>query len=222
MLNSIFHAVSFAAQDIAMMMCCSLGLGLVIALLFALTETEGGTFARVLAVMPLLVSVVIMIVNGNIGASVAVLGAFGLVRFRSAPGSARDIAFLFFSMAVGLAAGMGFLSLAALITVVTGASIVLIEKTGFGRITPRSRRLRITIPEDLSYNGLFDDLFARYTEQVQLERVKTSNMGTMYELSYRLVLRSAEQEKEFLDALRCRNGNLTISLGLVQPEKNTL
>ena len=176
----------------------------------------------ILTVLPLLVAAVIMIVNGNLGTSVAVLGAFGLIRFRSAPGTAREILFLFYAMAVGLAAGMGFLTLGAIITLAAGLLLLLLHAAGLDALLPRERELRITIAEDLSYDGLFDDLFTRYTTSARLQRVKTTNMGTMYELSYRVVLRDPAQAQSFLDDLRCRNGNLTVLLGLVQRERNTL
>lgn len=180
------------------------------------------SFAVILAMMPVLVTAIIMIVNGNLGTSVAVLGAFGLVRFRSAPGNAREIGFIFFAMAVGLACGMGFLSLAVLMTILVGMMFFVLEKLHFGKKETSQRELRITIPEDMSYTGIFDDLFQKYTKYARMERVKTTNMGTMYELCYRIELRDVEKEKEFIDGLRCRNGNLTIILGLVQREKNEL
>lgn len=222
MLSSIFHVGTFPLAGVAAAMASALILGVVIAFLYQTPSTRPGGFAAVLAIMPLLVTSVIMIVNGNLGTSVAVLGAFGLVRFRSAPGSAREIGFIFYAMAVGLATGMGFLSLAAIITLVVGASILLLEKLHFGRDASAERLLKITIPEDLSYAGIFDDLFQAYTKHAALERVKTTNMGTMYELAYRVELRDINQAKEFIDALRCRNGNLTIILGLVPWEKNEL
>ena len=138
-----------------------------------------GSFVVVLAVIPLLVASVILIVNGNLGTSVAVLGAFGLVRFRSAPGTAREIGFLFYAMAVGLAVGMGFLSLGAIITLVVGGAIFILERARFGKRDSTERMLRITIPEDLNYTGIFDDLFQTYTKYSTLERVKTTNMGTI-------------------------------------------
>ncbi|MBR0375068.1 MAG: DUF4956 domain-containing protein [Firmicutes bacterium] len=222
MLNSIFHDFSFMIQDALLAMLISLALGLVIALLYKLTTPAGGGVAGVLAVLPLLVCTIIMVINGDLGASVALLGAFGLIRFRSAPGSARDIAFIFFSMAVGLTAGLGFLTLAGLVTLITGAALLLSDRTGFSSAASRERSLRITIPEDLSYGGLFDDLFTVYTKKAVLEQVKTASMGTMYQLLYRVELRRNADEKEFLDALRCRNGNLELSLGLVRREKNAL
>ncbi len=222
MLNSVFHAGTFLVESVALAMAAAIVFGIIIALLYKGTGTHIGSFAVILAAMPLLVASVIMIVNGNLGASVAVLGAFGLVRFRSAPGTAKEIGFLFFAMAVGLAAGMGFLSLAAMITVIAGVMILILEKFHFGNTISGERQLRITIPEDMNYTGIFDDLFQAYTKYAHLERVKTTNMGTMYELSYRIELRSAAKEKEFIDNIRCRNGNLSIILGLVQHEKNEL
>lgn len=222
MLNSIFHAGTFRIEAVLIAMAAALVMGIVIALIYKLSDVHMSSFAVILAIMPVLVTAVIMIVNGNLGTSVAVLGAFGLVRFRSAPGTAREIGFIFFSMAVGLACGMGFLSLATIVTVVVGCMIFLLEKTHFGKEESKERELRITIPEDMNYAGIFDDLFQRYTKYARMERVKTTNMGTMYELSYRIELRDLEQEKEFIDELRCRNGNLTIILGLVQREKNEL
>ena len=207
MLSSIFHTGTFSIAAVAAAMASALILGLVIALLYQSSTVRPGSFEVVLAVMPLLVASVILIVNGNLGTSVAVLGAFGLVRFRSAPGTAREIGFLFYAMAVGL---------------VVGGAIFILERARFGKRDSTERMLRITIPEDLNYTGIFDDLFQTYTKHAALERVKTTNMGTMYELFYRVELRNLDQEKEFIDAIRCRNGNLTIILGLVQQQKNEL
>ncbi|MEF9938996.1 MAG: DUF4956 domain-containing protein [Clostridium sp.] len=222
MLNSIFHAGTFTVEAVAAAMVTALVLGLVIALLYKMSGAHIGSFVVILAILPLLVQSIIMIINGNLGTSVAILGAFGLVRFRSAPGSAREIGFVFFAMAVGLAVGMGFLSLAFIITIVVGIVILLLEKMNFGSAASKERELRITIPEDLNYTGIFDDLFLSYTRYTRLERVKTTNMGTMYELSYRVEMKKTEEEKNFIDELRCRNGNLAIIFGLVQREKNEL
>ena len=146
MLSSIFHAGSFELQSVAMALTAGLVLGLVISLIYHITNDEPGRFAVVIAAMPFLMTAVIMIVNGNLGTSVAVLGAFGLVRFRSAAGSAWEIVFLFFSMAVGLALGMGFLSLAAIITLIVGAMLLILDRSAYGQGISRQRELRITIP----------------------------------------------------------------------------
>ncbi|MBQ9061805.1 MAG: DUF4956 domain-containing protein [Eubacterium sp.] len=222
MLTSLFHAGTFHLESVAIALGTAIVLGLLIAGIYRAVSSFAGGFAVVLALLPFLVASVIMIVNGNLGTSVAVLGAFGLVRFRSAPGSAREIGFIFFAMAVGLASGMGFITLAALIAAVGCVLIFLLFRLGFERNLSEERTLRVTIPEDLSYNGIFDDLFQQYTRRHELQRVKTTNMGTMYELTYRVIMRNPSEEKPFLDAVRCRNGNLTISLGLVERERNEL
>lgn len=220
MLSSIFHAGTFDVRSVGMAMMAGLILGLLISVIYHITSDEPGKFAVAIAAMPLLITLVIMIVNGNLGTSVAVLGAFGLVRFRSAPGSAWEIVFLFFSMAVGLAVGMGFISLAVIITFVVGALLLVLDRTGYGQGISKQRELKITIPEDLNYSGLFDDLFQRYTRKAVIHRVRTTNMGTMYELNYRIELRKHSEEKEMIDQIRCRNGNLTVIMGLVEREKN--
>ena len=172
----------------------------VLGILTALVATRGvrssQSFCITVALLPLAVQMVIMLVNGNLGAGVAVAGAFGLVRFRSAPGSAREIAAIFFAMALGLATGMGYLVLAAL---------------KFGEGDGAERVLKITIPENLDYDGLFADIFEKYLCTCTLEQVKTSNMGTLFELQYRVTFRDAQPSKAFFDEVRCRNGNLNIS-----------
>ena len=222
MLTSIFHMGEFSLAATAAAMLSALALGIVIAGIYRIKGPCGGGFPVILAILPLLVQCLIMVVNGNLGTSVAVMGAFGLARFRSAPGTAREIGFVFFAMAVGLAAGLGFLTLAVLITAVTGAAVLLLDKTRLGSCETSERELRITIPEDLEYAGLFDDLFQTYAKSARLDRVKTTNMGAMYELSFLIELRDVGKEKEFIDQLRCRNGNLTIILGLAQRNRNEL
>ena len=160
-----------------------------------------------------MVQIVIMMVNGNIGAGVAVAGAFGLIRFRSAPGSAKEIGLVFLATAIGLATGMGYVAIAAVFFAVIALFLLVLTAVGFGAGAADERELKITIPENLDYDGLFDDLFAQYTRSAELERVKTANMGTLYELSYKIVLRDTKGTKAFLDALRTRNGNLNIVCG---------
>lgn len=222
MLFSIFHAGTFDARSVTFAFLTALILGIVISIIYHITAEVSGKFTVVIAAMPLLISAVILIVNGNLGTSVAVLGAFGLVRFRSAAGTAWEIAFLFFSMAVGLAVGMGFISLAVIITLIVGTTLLLLDRVGYGQGSSRQRDLKITIPEDLNYPGIFDDLFLQYTNKAVFRRIKTTNMGTMYELNYRVELRNPSEEKELIDQIRCRNGNLSVVLGLVERDKNML
>lgn len=191
----------------------SLALGLVIAFLYMRKGNYTKSFVIALALLPALVQIVVTMVNGNLGTGVAVLGAFSLVRFRSAPGGAREIVAIFFAMAVGLAAAMGYLTFAVAMTGVISAAMLLLSYSRFGETPETEKELRITIPENLDYTGVFDDLFATYTKEARLERVKTVNLGSMYELKYKIRLRDIKQEKQFIDELRCRNGNLTIVCG---------
>lgn len=188
-----------------------LGVGVAAVAWYRSESTKG--FLVTLAILPVIVQLIIMLVNGNLGTGVAVAGAFSLVRFRSAPGNAREIGSLFLAMAIGLATGMGYVALAAIAFVLVSAVLVLITTLRVGERDARERLLKITIPENLDYDGLFDDLFEKYTRKHSLVRVKTCNMGTLYELEYRITLRDDRIPKEFLDDLRCRNGNLTITCG---------
>ena len=191
----------------------SLVLWLGIAYVYMKKGSYTKNFVIALALLPALVQVVVMMVNGNLGTGVAVLGAFSLVRFRSVPGGAREIVSIFFAMAVGLAASMGYLTFAVAITCIISLVMLLLSSTRFGETPEAEKELRITIPESLDYTGVFDDLFATYTSDAKLERVKTVNLGSMYELKYKIRMRDAKLEKQMIDDLRCRNGNLTIVCG---------
>ena len=195
----------------------SLVLGVCVAFIYMFKHDHSKSFVVTLAILPLIVQMVISLVNGNIGAGVAVMGVFSLVRFRSIPGSAKDIGAVFLAMAVGLATGMGYIGLAIIFTLIAGIANAIFVLSPLGGITARGaeRTLKVTIPEDLNYNGAFDDLFERYTGTNQLINVKTTNMGSLYQLEYRIGLKDAAQEKELLDAIRCRNGNLTVQCGIV-------
>ena len=188
----------------------SLLLGVGTALVAGYRSRSAQSLAVTLAILPAVVQAVIMLVNGSIGAGIAVAGAFSLVRFRSAPGTAREIAAIFLAMAIGLATGMGYVGLAALLFLILAGAMLALTALRFGQKEDAGRILKITIPEDLDYDGLFDDLFERYTTAHTLEKVKTTNMGTLYELRYRITLRQEPVPKVFLDELR-RNGNLNIT-----------
>ena len=213
MLDSIISGSGLSLTSFLICTAVSLILGLAVAGLCMVKNKASKSFVLALAVLPAVVQMVIMLVNGNIGAGVAVAGAFSLVRFRSASGSAREIAMIFLAMAIGLATGMGYVAAAAIFFVILALFILLptFPRCGAGKENERS--LKITIPEDLDYDGLFDDLFQRYTSSHELEKVKTSNMGTLYELEYKVVLKDEQMPRAFLDELRCRNGNLNISCG---------
>lgn len=189
----------------------SLLLGVGTALVAGYRSRSTQSLAITLAILPAVVQAVIMLVNGSIGAGIAIAGAFSLVRFRSAPGTAREIAAIFLAMAIGLATGMGYVGLAVLLFLILAGAMLVLTVLRFGQKEDAGRILKITIPEDLDYDELFDDLFERYTTAHTLEKVKTTNMGTLYELRYRITLRQEPVPKVFLDELRCRNGNLNIT-----------
>lgn len=191
----------------------ALALGLLTALVFTAYSYHTGSLAISLALLPPVVAVVIMLVNGNVGAGLAVAGTFALVRFRSVPGSAREITGLFMSVSLGLACGMGYVGLAALFFLVMAAAVLILGRLRFGEGSRALRQLKITIPENLDYEELFDDLFEKYTLSHELVRVKTTNMGTLYELCYEVRLKGTGISKAFLDEIRCRNGNLTVICG---------
>ena len=197
----------------------SVVLGLLSALICRYKNRTSQSFLITIAVLPAIVQTVIILVNGNIGAGVAVAGAFSLVRFRSAQGTARDIALLFFTVALGLATGMGYVLLAVLFFVIVGAFLAALSLTGFCATEDRDRILRVQIPESLEYDGLFDDLLQQFTSKADLLSVKSTNLGTIYELQYEIRLKSAAVPKAFLDGLRCRNGNLNVICSRVAEDK---
>ena len=192
----------------------ALVLGLVMAGCYMYRTRYTKSFVVTLALLPAVVCVVIMLVNGNVGTGVAVAGAFSLVRFRSVPGSAKEICLLFLAMGAGLIAGMGYLGFAVLFTVVMCAAFIIYNLVDFGsgKNTELYKTFSVTIPENLDYTNVFDDIFDEYTSEHRLERVKTTNMGSMFKLSYNVTLKDATKEKDMIDKLRCRNGNLEISV----------
>ncbi|MDO4806145.1 MAG: DUF4956 domain-containing protein [Coriobacteriales bacterium] len=191
----------------------SLLLGLVLALAYCYRSKHTKSFVTTLAILPAIVCVVIAMVNGNVGAGVAVAGAFSLVRFRSVPGSARDIAFIFLAMCVGLVTGMGYLVCAVAVTLVLCAIATLYQALSVGPLGDcADRALRITVPEDLDFYDLFDDVLDKYTTYHELLSVKTTNMGSLYKLVYNVGMRDLSLQRNMIDELRCRNGNLEIAL----------
>ncbi len=212
----MFNSVIPNAMTLSAFLMCifaALVLGVLTALVFSFRNKHSGSLILALAVLPPIVTLVIMMVNGNIGAGLAVAGTFSLVRFRSAPGTAREICGLFMSTAIGITCGMGYIGIAAVFFLVMAVFLVLLSLFRFGETAASSRQLKITIPENLDYDGLFDDIFEKYTSRHELVRVKTTNMGTLYELTYTINLKTPEVSKQFIDDIRCRNGNLNIICG---------
>ena len=221
MLDSLFKglfdsdfSVIISVNDFLLCIGCSLILGLIMALCYMYRTRYTKSFVVTLALLPAVVCIVIMMVNGNVGTGVAVAGAFSLVRFRSAPGTAKEIGALFLAMGAGLIAGMGYLGYATLFTVIMCIVFVLYNHIDFGskKNAAMYKTFHVTIPEDLDYSGVFEEVFAEYTSSCELVHVKTTNMGSMFRLTYDVILRDIGKEKELIDKLRCRNGNLEISV----------
>lgn len=187
-------------------------LGLLISIAYTYKTKYTKSFVVTLASLPAIVCTIIMMVNGNLGAGVAVAGTFSLVRFRSIPGTAKEIGAIFLAMGTGLATGMGYVGYGLLFTLIVIGLDLIYTTSPIGDPKKTQRTLRITIPEDLDYTGVFDDLFTRYTNKCELLGVKTSNMGSLFKLSYDLILKNENDEKQLIDALRCRNGNLEITM----------
>ena len=192
----------------------SLAIGLIIAFSYKIKNKSTKNFITTLALIPAMVCVIIMMVSGNVGTGVAVAGAFSLVRFRSMAGSAAEIGSIFLAMGSGLLLGMGYIGFALLFVVIICAAQLLYLQLGVGNTSVAEKTLRITIPEDLDYTGVFDDIFEKYAKGVQLLNVKTTDMGSMFRMTYNLKLKDIKKEKEFVDELRCRNGNMEIFLSI--------
>lgn len=231
MFNSIFQTVldsSSETIDVSGFIICigvSILIGIFLAFMYAFRTKYTKSFVITLAMLPAVVCTVIMMVNGNIGAGVAVAGTFSLVRFRSVPGSARDIGSIFMAMASGLIAGMGYLGFAILFTLIMGIALMVFTNVPFEMGKKRNaidKTLKITIPEDLDYYSVFDDTFEQYTTEHSLVSSKTTNMGSMFKLVYNVSLKDPSKEKEFVDALRCQNGNLEIAMTRQEVNNNEL
>jgi len=200
----------------------SLILGLVCALVYMYKHEYSKNFVITLALLPVIVQMVITLVNGNLGAGVAVMGVFNLVRFRSIAGTAKDIGSVFLAMAIGLATGMGYIGVGLILTVVVGIFNMIYVNAPLGAGKQQPKILKITVPEDLEFEGLFDEVIDRYTATNELQSVQTTNMGSLYQIEYKVSMKEAGLEKKMIDELRCLNGNLKISLGMGKQSKEVL
>jgi hypothetical protein len=199
-------------------------IGLLIGISYMIACKKDGynkNFIVGLVLLPAIVSVVILLVGSNVARAFSMAGAFALVRFRSAPGNAKDIAVVFFTMAAGLACGLGFISYALIFTVIIICILLVLSLTNFADTSDGSKQLRVTVPENLNYTDAFNDIFDKYTTESILKRVKTTNMGTLFELTYSVHLKKDVNEKHFIDELRVKNSNLNITLSVCETE-NTL
>ncbi|MBQ9657815.1 MAG: DUF4956 domain-containing protein [Clostridia bacterium] len=212
MLDSILTQTTATVGLTQCLICISVAilLGGIISFTHKLTSKTTPNFLLTLAVLPVLVQVVILLINGNLGTAFAVAGAFGLVRFRSMPGNSKEILSVFWAMAAGLGLGMGYVVYSIIFSIIVAILMIVLNKVLLKSQDISERKLKILIPENLDYEEIFNDIFEKYTNKNELRKVKTSNMGSMYELSYNISLKKDAKVKEFMDEIRCRNGNLLV------------
>ncbi len=232
MFNSVFSSIlattdsgtsSLTPSTFLICSVASLALGVVIALVYMFKNKASKSFVVTIALLPFIVQMVIALVNGNIGAGIAVMGVFNLVRFRSIPGSAKDIGTVFMAMAVGLATGMGFITLAIAFTILVAiANVGLTLSPLGGKINATKKTLKVTVPEDLEFDKAFDDIFEKYTTESELISAKTTNLGALYELVFEIALSDTSSLKKMMDEIRIRNGNLTVQCTSLIQTKETL
>lgn len=226
MLSHLFYDIfTDTAVDPAMMMLAigvSLLLGLVVAKVYQFKTVYSKSFVMSLALLPTLIAIVIFLVNGSLGAGVAVMGAFSLIRFRSAPGGAKELVSIFLVMTIGIAIGMGYLVFATVFTFIMSLAMLLLEVVNFGQMKHSMRQLTVVIPESLDYESIFDDIFNKAVNHVELANVKTSDMGSLFKIKYIIQLNGRMTEKELIDALRTRNGNLEIAISRYITKENEL
>lgn len=225
-MSALFQTVlSTTITPLAFFSCllASAVLGAAIAVVYMLTSKHYSSgFVVTLALIPAVVQIIIMMVNGNLGAGVAVAGAFSLIRFRSIPGTAREIGAIFIALATGLATGMGYITIAVVYTLIMLALLLLYSKLGLGIAKIEKRLLTVVIPESLNYAEVFDDIFERYTYKSEIINVKTTNMGSLFKISYEVILKNPKEEKDMLDLIRTRNSNLEISINKLTDNGETL
>ena len=214
MLESILSTTSatISMENCIICIAVSIILGIIISATHKITTKTTPNFLLTLTLLPLLVQVVILLINGNLGTSLAVAGAFSLIRFRSMQGNSKELISIFWAMAIGLALGMGYIILAVVITVIVAILMVIINKILTNTQNSSTRKLKIVIPENLDYSEVFDDLMKKYTDKSELKKAKTTNMGSTYELSYMVNLKKNIKEKDFIDEIRVRNGNMLVML----------
>lgn len=218
MLESLMTSINtgtFTLSNILIVIVTSIILGLAICLTYIKTHKKEGyvpSFTITLIMLPVIISIIILLVGNNVARAFSLAGAFSIIRFRSEPGDPKDISYIFFTLAVGLASGMGFIGYAVLFTIILCLVMIIIDVTKFASPKSKSLELKITVPENLNYEGVFEDILEKYTVNWNLARVRTRDFGSLFELSYRVSMKPEENTKKFIDELRCRNGNLNIIL----------
>ncbi|MGN1032682.1 MAG: DUF4956 domain-containing protein [Intestinibacter sp.] len=218
MLESIITTTSgesFTFINAIIVLVTSIVLGLIISLSYMKTNSKdrfGSNFSVTLVMLPVIIAIIILLVGNNVARAFSLAGAFSIIRFRSAPGDPKDIAYIFFTLAVGLACGMGYIGYSVLFTFVLCSVMLILEKVNFGTNKEKTMELKIVVPEDLNFEGVFDSILNEYTNSYSVERVRTRDFGALFEITYLIKLKQDVSSKNLLDELRCKNGNLNISL----------
>ena len=218
MLESIITTTSgesFTFQNAIIVLVTSIILGLIISLSYMKTNSKdrfGSNFSITLIMLPVIIAIIILLVGNNVARAFSLAGAFSIIRFRSAPGDPKDISYIFFTLAVGLACGMGYIGYSILFTCVLCGVMLILEKINFGINKQKTMELKIVVPEDLNFEGVFDSILNEYTNSYNIEKIKTRDFGALFEITYLVSLKEGISSKNFLDELRCKNGNLNISL----------
>ncbi|MBX9102595.1 DUF4956 domain-containing protein [Streptococcus anginosus] len=220
--NDVFTGTTINPASMFGAIGVGLVLGLILAKVYQYKTVYSKSFMMTLVMLPTLIAIVIFLVNGSLGAGVAVMGAFSLIRFRSAPGGAKELLAIFLAMTIGIAVGMGYLVFASVFTIIMSVVMLLLETVNFGQMKHSMRQVTVVIPESLDYETVFDDIFQKATNYVELANVKTSDMGSLFKIKYIVQLNGTMTEKELMDALRTRNGNLEIAISRYVTKENEL
>ncbi len=220
--NDVFTGTAINPASMFGAIGVGLVLGLILAKVYQYKTIYSKSFMMTLVMLPTLIAIVIFLVNGSLGAGVAVMGAFSLIRFRSAPGGAKELLAIFLAMTIGIAVGMGYLIFASVFTIIMSVVMLLLETVNFGQMKHSMRQVTVVIPESLDYEMVFDDIFQKATNYVELANVKTSDMGSLFKIKYIVQLNGTMTEKELVDALRTRNGNLEIAISRYVTKENEL
>ena len=214
-LMTSINSGTFTLNNVLIVIATAIVLGLVISLTYIKTHKKEGyapSFTVTLIMLPVIIAIIILLVGNNVARAFSLAGAFSIIRFRSAPGDPKDLSYVFFTLAVGLATGMGFVGYAVIFTIILCLLMIIIEVTKFAVPKSKALELKITVPENLNYEGIFDEILNKYTISWNLSRVRTRDFGALFELRYKLNVKPECDTKKFIDELRCRNGNLNISL----------
>ena len=220
--NDVFTGTTINPASMFGAIGVGLVLGLILAKVYQYKTIYSKSFMMTLVMLPTLIAIVIFLVNGSLGAGVAVMGAFSLIRFRSAPCGAKELLAIFLAMTIGIAVGMGYLIFASVFTIIMSVVMLLLETVNFGQMKHSMRQVTVVIPESLDYEMVFDDIFQKATNYVELANVKTSDMGSLFKIKYIVQLNGTMTEKELVDALRTRNGNLEIAISRYVTKENEL